>query len=132
MGIFQEHKLNKIIKKSVDATLLQIENDSPRIFKHCYYGAFWVSPGSLVIWYIFKTDAEWEEAKENGLTNQLKLLTFHNLMSFGYPLMAIPSKFIPENKRDKESSRGKKVFVAFTSDEDVQNKAGGDYHVYFN
>jgi len=55
-----------------------------------------------------------ETARQNGLTSDLDTLTRAELLRRGYP------------------ARGAQVMhVAFTSEEDVQNKSGGNYWAYF-
>lgn len=117
--MFSSFNLNRIIKKAVKKTAKHFKDRQPEIFFHTFYGAVDISAKNLVIWYIFKTDSDLSAAKGSGICNEIEKLTIENLIVCGYPEDA----FTPEN--------GKKASVCFTSQEDVDKKADGDYRLYF-
>lgn len=112
-------KRNRIIGKAVRKTAKHFKNRQPEIFFHTFYGAVDISPRNLSIWYIFATESDLLSAKKSGLCNEIEKLTIGNLIACGYPEDA----FTAEN--------GKKASVCFTSQEDVDKKADGDYRLYF-
>ncbi|MBE6968377.1 MAG: hypothetical protein E7444_08075 [Ruminococcaceae bacterium] len=107
-------KRNRIIKKAVKKTVLEFSDRTPKIFEHFFYGAFDIAPQYLVVWYLFQTDAELEIAKSSGYCDELAKATISNLIDLGYPREAIGTHNI-----------------SFTTKEDIDNKANGDYHLYF-
>lgn len=109
-----EHKLNKIINISKNNVLDKVKNKKPAIFSNYHYGAIWIDPKHLLIWYIFEKDADLEFAEENGLKDELEKLTRAELRVNGYP----------------ESAFGG-IQIAFTTDEDIQRKTNGNYYYYF-
>lgn len=136
---------NRIIKKAVTKTVLEFENKNLKLYDYFYYGAVDISPQNLVVWYLFETDAELEIAISSGLCNELQKATIKNLISFGYPQesfysanMEIPTEKITFQgclEEDKQkmlySLAHRKATVSFTTKEDIDNKANGDYHLYF-
>jgi hypothetical protein len=108
------HKLNKIINKSKKNVLNKVKSKKPVIFNNYHYGAIGVNPKNLVIWYIFKKDIELELANENGLKIEIEKLTIAELEANGYPESALDE-----------------IYIAFTTDEDIQKVAGGNYYYYF-
>ncbi len=138
-------KRKRIIKKAIEMTIKQVEGREPKIYEHFYYGAFEQAPQYLVVWYLFETDLELEEAKELGYCEELKKLTIDNLISLGYPQEAfeLTKMDIPTDKitfkggteEDREkilfSLMNKKAMVCFTTKEDIDNKTNGDYRLYF-
>ena len=143
--MFEKFKLERKIKKAVNKTAKEFENSIPKISQHFFYGAVEYSPNNLVIWYLFKANAELELAKENGLCTQLIKVTKRNLIDEGYPKDAFSKideleaeKISFENKSNAEiddimkllqSSR--KVSICFTTEQDIDEKAKGDYRLYF-
>jgi hypothetical protein len=63
---------------------------------------------------LFRTDAELDAAKANGLAAEIERLTRAELVTGGYP--------------DEGSLQ---MMVSFTSDQDIQRRTGGDYRAYF-
>ena len=143
--MFEKFKLERKIKKAVNKTVKEFENSIPKISQHFFYGAVEYSPNNLVIWYLFKTNAELELAKENGLCTQLIKETKRNLIDEGYPKDAFSKideleteKISFENKSNAEIDdimkllqSGRKVSICFTTEQDIDEKANGDYHLYF-
>ena len=137
--------LERKIKKAVNKTAKEFENSIPKISQHFFYGAVEYSPNNLVIWYLFKANAELELAKENGLCTQLIKVTKRNLIDEGYPKDAFSKideleaeKISFENKSNAEIDdimkllqSGRKVSICFTTEQDIDEKANGDYRLYF-
>ena len=136
-------KRNRIIKRAVQKTVSEFSDRTPKIYEHLYYGAFDIAPQNLVIWYLFETDAELEAARKSGFCDELAEATIRNLSASGYPTDAF--KF-PDtdtanitfcNAQEEEqqdilhSHIYRKVMVSFTTKEDIDNKAHGDYRLYF-
>lgn len=109
-------KLNRIIKKAVKNTVSAFEGRQPEIFHSLFYGGVDINPKNLVVWYLFETDKDLETAKANGLCDEIVKSTLDNLLSFGYP----PEVF----------ELGQ-THVSFASQEDIDKKANGDFHLYF-
>jgi hypothetical protein len=110
----RQRRLNGIAKSAITRVLDAVAARKPSVQKHIFYGASTIHPRYLVSWYIFQTDRDLETARESGLTSDLDTFTRAELNNCGYP------------KEGTETMR-----VAFTSEEDVQNKAGGNYYLYF-
>jgi hypothetical protein len=111
---FRQRRLDGITKKAMTHVLDAVAAREPLVRQHFFYGASAIHPKHLVTWYIFRTDRDLETARQNGLTVDLDTLTRAKLLDSGYP------------------AKGAKIMhVAFTSEEDVQNKAGGNYYLYF-
>lgn len=136
--------LQRKIKKAVNKTVKEFENSIPRIAEHFFYGSFEISPKNLVIWYLFNTNDELKLAKENGLCEQLTERTIQNLLGEGYPKEAFKKaknqnneEIIYVNEMQEqidnimEGLLNKKVTISFTTQQDVEEKANGDYHLYF-
>lgn len=107
---------NRIIKKAVKNTVSAFEGSQPEIFNSLFYGEVDLNPKNLAVWYIFETDKDLRTAKENGLCTEIIKKTVDGLLSLGYP----PEVF--------EAGR---TCVSFTSQEDIDKKADGDFHLYF-
>ncbi len=141
-------KRNRIIKKAVAKIAAEFSGRSPKIADHFYYGAFDIAPQNLVVWYLFRTDGDLETAKSSGLCNELKESTVKNLISLGYPEESFDSTqtAVKEFNDDKIKIKGgseeeiqrifddlanRKIMVSFTTQEDIDRKANGDYRLYF-
>lgn len=143
--MFLGSRRKRIIEKAVKKTLMQVSGRSQRIREHFFYGAYDQSPQYLVVWYLFETDAELEEAQESGFCKEIERLTIDNLILSGYPKeafeltkMEIPTekiKFKGGTKEDIEkilfSLTHKKAMISFTTKEDIDMKTNGDYRLYF-
>ena len=137
-------RLNKIIEKALKQTMAEFKEASPAIYRHFFYGAVDLAPQSLVVWYLFATDKELQAANENGLRDKLTEATIHNLIASGYPAEAFSETDYPLNGKitfqggtTEEindiiySLTHRKAKVAFTTQEDIDREAHGDYHLYF-
>lgn len=136
---------NHIIKKALSKTVLEFSDRIPKLYDHFFYGAVDIGPQNLAVWYLFETEAELEIAKASGLCNELREATITNLISLGYPQEAFnlayierPTEIISfqggsEEKRQElpRSPTKGKVTVLFTTIEDIDNKANGDFRLYF-
>ena len=143
--MFLGSRRKRIIEKAVKKTLMQVSGRSQRIREHFFYGAYDEAPQYLVVWYLFETDAELEEAQESGFCKEIERLTIDNLILSGYPKeafeltkMEIPTekiKFKGGTKEDIDkilfSLTHKKAKISFTTKEDIDKKTSGDYRLYF-
>lgn len=141
--LFLSSKRNRIIKKAVKKTVADFFGKTPKIYQHFFYGAFDLAPQHLVVWYLFETDDELESAKATGFCDELEKATIQNLIDFGYPKEAfeITNMGTPditfcggteeEQNNILQSLTYRKAMVSFTTKEDIDNKANGDYHLYF-
>lgn len=144
-NMFGKFKYERKIKKAVNKTVKEFENSTPKISQHFFYGAFWIAPQNLVIWYLFKTNDELALAKENGLCDKLISQTTQNLLDEGYPKEAFSKvvaqgieKITFDNKSNAEIDdimkilqTGRSVMISFTTEQDIDEKANGDYRMYF-
>lgn len=93
---------------------------------------------------MFNTNDELTLAKENGLCDSLISQTTQNLLDEGYPKEAfertkiqVAEKITYANEVQEqidnimESLLNKKVMISFTTEQDNEEKANGDYHFYF-
>ena len=137
-------KLNKIIKKALKQTMTDFKESSPVIYQQFFYGDVDLAPQNLVVWYLFATDKELQIANENGLCDKLTEATIHNLIAEGYPVEAFSETYFPLSEKitfqggttEKindviYSLTHRKAKVAFTTQEDIDRKTNGDYHLYF-
>ncbi len=143
--MFLFSKRNRIIKKAIEKTVKEVAEKTPKIYEHFFYGAFDIAPQNLVVWYLFETDIELQDAKETGYCDELEKMTIDNLISLGYPkeAFALTKVDVPTDKitfqggteEDKErilfSLTNRKAMVSFTTKEDIDKKANGDYYLYF-
>ena len=144
--MFLFSKRNRIIEKAVAKTIAAFADRTPKIYQHFFYGAFDIAPENLVIWYLFETDDDLDKAQEIGLCAELDTTTTRNLIFYGYPEEAV-EKIDTSSKSYKIEFRGKasedeinylrnalknrKAHVSFTTKEDIDREANGDYHLYF-
>lgn len=143
--MFLLSKRNRIIKKAVAKTVSEFADRTPKIYQHFFYGAVDIAPCNLAIWYLFETDEELKNAQESGYCDELKEATVRNLTALGYPKEAFVISYqeVPMDKiifeggtEEQRNSILKSISmrhacVSFTTKEDIDNKAHGDYHAYF-
>ena len=110
----RQARLDKIASRAIDSVASAIASRDPPVRKRLFYGASAINPRHLVTWYIFDTDAELERAKLIGLTLDIDSMTRRELNVCGYPAKGVPL-----------------MHVAFTSMEDIEKKAGGNFYLYF-
>ena len=102
------------VSRAVKLVMASIAGRKPAISSHFFCGPSINHPRHAVIWYLFRTDTEWQTAKSNGLVSDLEQLTSAALTAGGYRTMDAVQ-----------------VMVDSTSDEDVQRKTGGNHRTYF-
>ena len=136
-------RLEKIIKKSIEETVSEYSTCLPKIVEHFFYGAIEIAPQYLVIWYLFDRNSDLAEAQASGLCERIRRATVQHLKDHGYPVQAFevpkPLSFrkitISGNQKKAEELKAvlknRKISVAFTSKEDIESKAHGDYRLYF-
>ena len=136
-------RLEKKIKAAVKETVREFSDSSPRIVDHFFYGAIELAPQLLVIWYLFEKDSDLTEGEASGLCDRIRCSTIQHLNDQGYPVQAfeVPKplsfeKFTIRGNQNKAEElkavlKNRKVSVAFTSKEDIESKAHGDYRLYF-
>lgn len=135
---------NKVIRKALKQTIAEYKEFYPAIYQHFFYGAVDLAPQNLVVWYLFATDEELKVAHENGLCHKLTEATINNLIVAGYPTEAFSETYFPLSDKitfQDETTDGendvihllthRKATVAFTTQEDIDRKTHGDYHLYF-
>ena len=110
----RQKQLDGIVSAAMTRVMSAIARRQPSVSSHFSYGASAIHPPHLVTWHLFRTDAEWETAKTNGLTSEIERLTRAELVSGGYP-----------------AEGARQMMVSFTSDEDIQRETGGDQWAYF-
>ena len=144
--MFLFSKRNRIIKKAIAKTVSAFFDRTPKIYQHFFYGAFDLAPENLVIWYLFETDDDLDKAQEIGLCAELDATTTRNLIFYGYPEEAVEKidtssksykiEFRGEASEDeinylRNALKNRKAHVSFTTKEDIDREANGDYHLYF-
>jgi len=132
-----------IIKISIKETLKQIKGMEPKVVYNTFYGAYDIAPYNLVIWYFFKTNEDWSTATSKGLTDEISKLTVSNMIKNGYPASAFEVNVVPlgegefigwpEGEKEKYiyDATHCQVLISFSSEQDVKEKANGDYYYYF-
>jgi hypothetical protein len=143
MVVFLFSKRKRIIEKAVERTASEFADRTPKIYEHFFYGAFDIAPQNLVVWYLFQTDAELDSAKSSGYCDDLEKATIRNLIDLGYPQeafeitnMGVPNITFGNRTNEEQQSilhslTYRKAMISFATMEDIDNKANGDYHIYF-
>lgn len=141
---FVRSKRKRIIKKAVKKTVAEFLDSTPKIYSHLFYGAVDIAPQNLVIWYLFETDAELECAKTTGFCDDLERTTIKNLIDLGYPKeafeitdMGTPDITFCNGTKEEQDNilqllTYRKASISFTTKEDIDNKADGNYYYYFH
>ena len=106
--------LDTIVRAAADSVALSVAETPPPLHSHFFYGASAIHPRHLVVWYLFRTDAEYLQARATGLTTRIESRTRQKLHEGGYPAEWIAV-----------------VTVSFTTDEDIRRSTGGNYFHYF-
>jgi hypothetical protein len=106
--------LDAIVKTSMDAVVADWPKGCPSLHAHFHYGVIGISPQYLVAWYIFKTNADLDLAKQKRWTLEVDRRTRKELAAHRYPI-----EFV------------NRIGVSFTTDEDVRNSGMNGYQ-YFN
>lgn len=110
-------RLKHKIRNAAKMTKKEFSKKNPIIQDYLFYGSFDISPDKFVIWYLFETDEELKAAESTGLCSEITNATIRNLISSGYPI--------------SDYDLNKKTLVSFTTYEDIDKKADGDIHLYF-
>lgn len=132
-----------IIKKAIKRVRQRHKDTQPQIVDSLFFGAYGLAPQYLAIWYLFKTNADEEQARTEGLEDRIKKDTIDYLITLGYPREAF-NKTIMGWVTESYISKGADkitfterhpeysvVNILFTSREDVELKANGDYRLFF-
>jgi hypothetical protein len=104
----KQKQLEPLVQRAVDRVRAALAARDPKISSSFFYGAIGIDPKHLVIWFIFATDVQKEEAEKNGLLGELDRKSRDALREEGYPPLVLGS-----------------IFVSFASDEEI--KRGGGY-----
>ena len=135
-------KTKSYYKKAVKKVVLEFSDRTPKIYEHFFYGAFDIVPQYLVVWYLFKTDAELEIAKSSGYCDELERGGGWGGMGLGYaqgafevtnmgaPNITFCGGTDEEQQSILHSLTYRKAMISFATKEDIDNKANGDYHIY--
>ena len=133
------------IKKALKMSAAEFKGCTPPIYQQFFYGAVDVDPRNLVVWFLFETDEALAQAKQTRLCEQLMEATKRNLISCGYPkdafietVVPLPDKVKIQGGTDEQRAAivhqmtHRKAKIAFTTKEDIDKKANGDYCLYFH
>jgi hypothetical protein len=71
----RQKRLDGIVEGAMTRVVAKIADKQPPIHTHFFYGASAIHPRHLVIWYLFRTDSEWDAAKRSGLTTEIDAAT---------------------------------------------------------
>ena len=143
--MFFHRSLKKTIQKALKKTVNEFSNCTPHFIDHFFYGAYDIEPQSLVIWFLFETDNALKEARDSGLCDKITSTVITNLIAEGYPKEVFTHikkdvntekiKFVHAAQEQAQSIIGaisnRATHVSFTTKEDIDKKANGDYHLYF-
>lgn len=102
------------VHDALDRVMAAIGDRHPPVVEKVTFGAVDIDPKHLAIHFLFATDQEREFAQETGLSAEIAHLTREELKQAGYP---------PESLQE--------IHIGFTSQEEIQTQAGGDYRLYF-
>jgi len=110
----RQKKYDALVTAAMNRVLDSIRSRKPDVCSHMFYGATGIGPENLVTWYVFKTDAELADAKQNGLLKVIKKETRKELAAFDYPADGVA-----------------RMMVSFTTEEDIERKSPGNPWEYF-
>lgn len=99
--------LEPLVQRAVDRVRAAVAAREPKIISSLFYGAIGIDPKHLVIWFIFATDAQKDEAKQNGLLDELDRQSREALREEGYPTVVLG-----------------RIYVSFASDEEIKREGG--------
>ena len=100
-----------VIRRAVKEVLRNY-NGLPRIERWINYGATYLDPRLLVLWFLVKSNGELQEAKRAGLDSQFEREVKKSLAGYGYPTSAV-----------------EQIHVGLESSENV-DRAGGWYNYF--
>lgn len=107
----KEQQLKPLVQRAIDRVQVVVATRCPKLSSSFFYGAIGIDPKHLVIWFIFATDIQKEEAEKNGLLGELDRRSRNALREEGYPLSVIEH-----------------IYVSFASDEEIKRGGG---HAFF-
>jgi uncharacterized Tic20 family protein len=110
----RQHELEAIVEDATQRVMTSVARAEPAVVHHLFYGSMGVDPENLVVWYLFETDTAQETAEESGLLANLDKRTRCALRTHDYPTPAVD-----------------RIAVRFTSLEDIEREAGGNWWQYF-
>ena len=101
-----------IVHRAVRDVLDHLPKEHPEITEWLHYGATYLDPKHLVIWYLVATTAQLTTARTGGIEDILRKATRAALEASGYPPLAVPH-----------------VHIGLESQENL-DQAGGWYHYF--
>ena len=143
--MFFHRSLKKTIQKALKKTVDEFSNCVPHFVDYFFYGAYDIGPENLVIWFLFETDNDLKNARDSGLCDRITSTVIANLIAEGYPKEAfthitknVTTDRIRVVNATQEQAQSiidaianRQAHVSFTTKEDIDKKANGDYHLYF-
>jgi hypothetical protein len=74
-----------IVRRSIRQVREGLKGTSPPIVKTLYYGATYIDPKQLAVWFLVDTNADLAVTEDSGLEDRLRAETRAALMRNGYP-----------------------------------------------
>jgi hypothetical protein len=102
----------RIVRRSIRQTRKRLEGSLPSTVETSHYGATYIDPKHLAIWFLLPTTADLDRARASGLEERVRDETKAALARNGYPALSLPG-----------------VAVGLESRENV-DKGGGFYHYF--
>ena len=101
-----------LVRRSIRDVLKALAGREPSIVHTLHYGANYLDPKHLSIWYLVRTSGDLEQARRNGLEQEIARSTRDALARHGYPEAALSQ-----------------IHVGVESEENVEK--GGGWQRYF-
>ncbi|MGE0744258.1 MAG: hypothetical protein AB7K86_03375 [Rhodospirillales bacterium] len=113
-GADRQRALDALAAQAIAAASAAVAHRKPAIAEFFSYGATSIHGRYLTPWFLFRTDAELAAARANGLAAEIERRVRDELLARGWPAGEMPA-----------------CAANFTTQEDIQRRAGGDYWKYF-